>query len=284
MPGIPAAVLWGMLLLPMASSGAEQIGQADAVIQLLNLFASRADPLATANAGKLVNNGVSPAEIVAADLHKPMSSLGGWNSPETTRNLAKMLGSYVASHPGQFPEGLPDTGAVTNPLRLGPFFEGLFPLSPRTSYLFQKDLKNLQPLLDDSWLDAAANHGAIHFHQLLLIHRGQFGKLLLSYQESQNDVALICLGEATANYSDALRKVEPGELSTRTLAHLLAGSLGMENPDPEEYRAMIEIAAGWTTEHPGLIVMLRDLRDPSSLSLLEARLLRSRAHPKQSPR
>lgn len=44
----------------------------------------------------------------------------------------------------------------------------------------------------------------------------------------------------------------------------------MENPDPEEYLSMIETAAGWTNEYPELIVILRQLRDPSSLSLLEA--------------
>lgn len=272
MQKIPAAILWTILLMPMASTRAEPVGQADAVVQLLNLFASRADPLGSANAGKLVNNGISPAEVVATDLHKPLDFLGGWNSPETTRSLAKRLGDYVANHPGQFPQGLPDVGAVKNPLRLGPFFEGLFPLGPRTSELFQKELTNLQPLLNNSWLEAAAGCGAIHLQQLLLAHRGKLNELLLSYQKLENDPALICLGEALANYSDALRKIEPGKFSTRTLAHLLAGAMGMENPDPKERRMLIDIAAGWTKEHPDLIVMLRDQRDPSSLASLEARI------------
>ncbi len=264
-------IILGMLFFSMASTRAEPIGQGDAVIQLLNLFASRADPLATANAGKCVNSGTSPAEVLTADLHKPIAaSLGGWNSPDTTRSLAKMLGGYVASHPDQFPKGLPDAGTVTTPLRLGPFFEGLFELYPRPFDLFRKDLGKLQPLLDRSWLDAAANNGALHLQQLLLIDRGQLRELLLSYQESGNDVAIICLGEAISNYSEALPKIDPGEFSTKTLALLLAGSIGMENSDPEEYLAMIETAAGWTNEYPGLIGMLRELRDPSSLSLLEA--------------
>ena len=272
MQKIPATLLWAMLLMPLASTRAEPVGQGDAVLQLLNLFASRADPLGSANAGKLVNNGISPAEVVATDLHKELDFLGGWNSPETTRSLAKRLGDYVANHSGQFPQGLPDPGAVKNPLRLGPFFEGLFPLSPRTSDLFQKDLNTLQPLLDDSWLEAAEGCGAIHLQQLLLAHRGRLNELLLTYQQSENDLALICLGETFANYSDALRKIESEKFSTRTLAHLLAGSIGMENPDPEERRMLIEIAAGWTKEHPDLIAMLRDLRDPSSLAPIEARI------------
>lgn len=165
-------IILGMLFFSRASTRAEPIGQGDAVIQLLNLFASRADPLATANAGQLVNDGTSPAEVLTADLNKPIASLGGWNSPDTTRSLAKMLGGYVASHPDQFPKGLPDAGAVTNPLRLGPFFEGLFELYPRPFDLFRKDLGKLHPLLDRSWLDAAANNGALHLQQLLLIERG----------------------------------------------------------------------------------------------------------------
>jgi hypothetical protein len=158
---IPAAIILGMLLFSMTSARAEPIGQGDAVVQLLNLFASRADPLATANAGKLVNDGISPADVVATDLHKPLPSLKGWNSSDTTRSLAKMLGSYVASHPDRFPEGLPAAGTVTTPLRLGPFFEGLFDLYPRPFDLFRKELGKLQPLLDRSWLDAAANNGSI---------------------------------------------------------------------------------------------------------------------------
>lgn len=267
---IPAAIILGMLLFSIASARAETIGQGDAVVQLLNLFASCEDPLATANAGKLVNDGISPAEVVATDLHKPLSSLKGWNSPDTTRSLAKMLGSYVASHPDRFPEGLPDARTVTTPLRLGPFFEGLFELYPRPFDLFRKELGKLQPLLDRSWLDAAANNGALHLQQLLLIDRGELRELLLSYQESGDDVAIICLGEAISNYSEALPQIDSGEFSTKTLALLLAGSIGMENPDPEEYLATIETAAGWTNEYPGLIVMLRELRDSSSLSLLEA--------------
>jgi hypothetical protein len=272
MQKIPAAILWTILLMPMASTRAEPVGQADAVIQLLNLFASRADPLGSANAGGLVNKGISPAEVVATDLHKSLDFMGGWNSPETTRSLAKRLGNFVANHSAQFPAGLPDPGAVKIPLRLGPFFEGLFPLGPRTSELFQKELTNLQPLLDDSWLEAAAGCGAIHFQQLVLAHRGRIDELLLTYQKSENDLALICLGEALANYSDALRKIEPGKFSTRALAHLLSGAMGMENPDPKERRMLIEIAAGWTKGHPDLIVMLRDLRDPSSLGPLEIRI------------
>ncbi len=266
-------IILGILFLPMAFTRADQIAPADAVIQLLNLFASHSDPLATANAGKLLNSGMSPTEIFTTDLHKPISYLVGWNSPDTTRSLSMMLAAYVATHPEQFPQGLPAAGAVTNPLRLGAFFEGLFPLGPRTSYLFRKDLDKLQPLLDDSWLNAAASNGAIHLHQLLLAHRGELENILLSYQKTENDIALICLGETIANFTDALRKIEPGGFSTRTLAHVMAGSLGMNNTDQEEYLALIEIATAWANEHPELIVVLRELRDPSALSMLEARLL-----------
>lgn len=203
-------------------------------------------------------------------LFKTLASSGGWTTPDTLHTLANQLGEYVANHPEQFAEGLPDARAVMNPLQLGSFFNGLFLPSPRNSAIFQKELGTLSPLLDASWVEAAVSCGSLNLHQLLLVHRGQLRELLLSYQESEDDIALIRLGEAIANYSDALRRIEPGGLSTRTLAYLLAGSLGMENPDPEEYLTMVEIAAGWADVHPGLIVMLRDLRDPSSLSLLEA--------------
>lgn len=264
------AIIWGVLFFPITSAGAEQVGQADAVVKLLNMFASRTSPIHLANAGKLLNSGVSPAEALATDLDKPPLFLGGWNSPDTTRSLTKMLGTYVAKNPGQFPSGLPDAGAITAPLRLGPFFEGLFDLYSRPSNLLRKELDTLHPLLDNSWLEAASNCGSIHLQQLILIHRGQFRELLLSYQATENDIALICLGESVSYYSAALSKIDPGDFSNRTIALLLAGSLGMENPDPEELLALVETAAGWTNKNPELMEKLRDLRDPSSLSLLEA--------------
>lgn len=270
---IPPAIIWGMLLLPVASARADEVAQANAVVRLLNLFASRADALAISNAGKLLSQGNSPAEVVAAELHKPLASLGGWTSTDALHPLANQLGEYVANHPKQFAEGLPNARAILNPLQLGSFFNGLFLPSTRNSAIFQKELGTLSSLLDASWVEAAAGCGSVNLQQLLLIHRGQLRELLLSYQESENDVALIRLGETIANYSDVVRTIEPSGLTTRTLAYLLAGSLGMENLDPAELLIVVEIATEWANGHPELIILLRTLRDPSSLSLLEARLL-----------
>ena len=267
-----SALIGVMLLLPFEPIPGEEIEQSDAVVQLLNLFAARTDPLATANAGILLSGDRSPAEVVASDLHKPLANLGGWNNPDTTRVLAMQLGRYVERHPDQFENGLPAATHIVDPLRLGPFFEELLLLNPRFSVRnSMDDLAKLKDLLDDSWLKAAADCGSIHFQQLLLTHRGQLDELLLSYEESQDDIALILLGETIANYPDALQSIEPGRYTTRSLAYLLSGSFSVVN-SYETYE-LTEIAAAWTVQHPDLPVILRDLRDPLSLSLFEAFLL-----------
>jgi hypothetical protein len=266
------AFIWGTLLLPLESVWAKELEQADAVVRLLNSFASRTDSLATANAGKLLSGKASPAEVVASELHKPLPSLGGWNNPETIRVLVKELGRYVESHPDQFQSGLPDVGEIADPLQLGPFFDGLLDFNPRFSVRFLKDdLAKVQPLLGEAWLEAAANCGSIQFQQLMLAYRGELGELLLTYEESQDDIALILLGETTGNYPDALQSIDSSKYSTRTLALLLSGSFAIVNP--YETHEVAEIAAAWTVQHPELPVILRELRDPLSLSLFEAFLL-----------
>lgn len=267
-----AAIICGLLVVCLQTIRAEEISQADAVVRLLNLFAAREDPLAIANAGKLLTGGKSPTEIVASDLHKPMTSTGGWSSPETTRTLARNLGDYVEEHPDQFPLGLPDAGTIAAPLQLGPFFEGLHVISTGSSPRNRiKDLVKLEHLLDDSWLDAAGMCGAIQLQQLLIAHSGKLGELLSSYQESQDDVALIRLGETVANYPEALETITPGTVSARTLSLLLSGSFA--SVTIYEVFALAEIAAKWTEAHPDLPVMLKDLRDPTSMWYFEVYLL-----------
>jgi hypothetical protein len=267
------------LLVPLVAVHAEPVKQGEAVVRLLNLFASQTDGLAVANAGKLLNQGASPSIALAADPHAPLPSLGGWNSPDTTRSLARQLGEYVAEHSVEFAGGLPNPSSIQEPLRLEAFFEGLYQptlgVSGSASY-FQRDLARLSSLLDDSWLDAAAACGASNIQQLLLTHRGDLRTLLRSYQESKDETSLLVLGETLASYSEAYRQIEPREFHPRTLALLLAGSLGAPNFEPDENLNIIITAAQWTLAHPELIDLLRYLRDPASLSLLEAALLWSK--------
>jgi len=258
---------------------AEPVEPGDAVIRLLNLFALRNDGLAVANAGKLLSQGASPVEALAADLYAPLPSLSGWNSPETTRSLGRQLGEYVAAHSSEFAGGLPSPLSIQEPLRLEAFFEGLcqptLGASASASY-FQRDLARLSPVLDDSWLDAAVACGASNIQQLLLAHRGNLRPLLRSYEESKDEISLIVLGETLASYSEAYRQIEPREFQLRTLALLLAGSLGAPHSEPDENLMIVTTAAQWTLEHPRLMDVLRDLRDPASLSLLEAVLVWSK--------
>jgi hypothetical protein len=141
---------------------------------------------------------------------------------------------------------------------------------------FQRYLARLSSLLDDSWLDAAAACGASNIQQLLIAHRGNLLPLLRSYEESNDETSLIVLGETLASYSEAYRQIEPREFKVRTLALLLAGALGAPNSEPTENLSIVTTAAQWTLEHHGLMDVLRDLRDPASLSLLEAFLLWSK--------
>jgi len=267
------------LLVPVVAVHAEPVKQGEAVVRLLNLFALRTDALAVANAGKLLSQGASPSVALAADPHAPLSSLGGWNSPDTTRSLARQLGEYVAEHSVEFAGGLPNPSSIQDPLRLEAFFEGLYQptlgVSGSASY-FQRDLARLSSLLDDSWLDAAAACGASNIQQLLLTHRGDLRTLLRFYQESKDETSLLVLGETLASYSEAYRQIEPREFHPRTLALLLAGSLGAPNSEPDENLTIVTTAAQWNLEHPGLMDLLRDLRDPAALSLLEAALLWSK--------
>jgi hypothetical protein len=236
----------------------------------------RTDALAVANAGKLLNQGASPVQALAADPHAPLTSPGGWNSPETTRSLARRLGEYVVKHSSEFAGGLPGPSSIQEPLRLEAFFEGMcqptLGASGSASF-FQRDLARLSSLLDDSWLDAAVACGASNIHQLLIVHRGNLPPLLRSYQELNDEISLIVLGETLASYSEAYRQIEPSEFQLRTLALLLAGALGAPHSEPTENLTIVTTAAQWTLEHPGLMDVLRDLRDPASLSLLEAVLL-----------
>jgi hypothetical protein len=273
------ALFCAALPLPVVAVHAEPVEPGEAVIRLLNLFASRTDALAVANAGKLLNQGASPVQALAAGPHSPLPSLGGWNSPETTRSLARQLGEYVAEHSSEFAGGLPSPSSIQEPLRLEAFFEGLcqptLGASGSASF-FQRDLARLSSLLDDAWLAAAAACGASNIQQLVLAHRGKLAPLLRSHEESQDEISVIVLGETLASYSDAYRQIEPREFQLRTLALLLAGALGAPNSEPVENLIIVTTAAKWTLVHPGLMDVLRDLRDPASLSLLEAVLLWSR--------
>ena len=267
------------LFVTVIAVQAEPVGPGEAVIRLLNLFALRTDALAVANAGKLLSQGASPMEALAADPHALLPSLGGWNSPETTRSLARQLGEYVAEHTSEFKGVLPSPSSIQDPLRLEAFFEGLcqptLGASGSASF-FQRDLNRLSLLLDDSWLDAAAACGASNIQQLLLAHRGNLQPLIRSYQDSKDEISLIVLGETLASHSWAYRQVEPRQFQLRTLALLLAGALGAPHSEPDENLTIVTTAARWTLEHPGLMDVLRDLRDPASLSLLEAALLWSK--------
>lgn len=264
---------------PPVAVGAEPINQGGAVIRLLNLFASRTDALAVANAGKLLNQGASPVVALAADPHAPLSFLGGWNSPETTRSLARRLGEYVVEHSDEFANGLPSPSALQEPLRLNAFFEGMLQptlaVSGSAEY-FQRDLARLSLLLDDSWLGAASACGALNIQHLLFAHRGKLPLLLRSYQESNDEISLTILGETLASYSEAYRQIEPRDFQLRTLALLLAGALGAPQSEPDENLSIVTTAARWTLDHPGLPDALRKLRDPASLSLLETTLLWSK--------
>lgn len=267
------------LFVPVAAVRAEPINPGEAVVRLLNLFASRTDALAVANAGKLLNQGASPVVALAADPHTPLAFLGGWNSPETTRSLARQLGEYVVQDSNEFSGVLPSPSSIQDPLRLEAFFEGMCQPTlgaSASSAFFQRDLVRLSVLLDDSWLDAAAACGALNIQQLLVAHRGNLTRLLRSYEESNDEISLIILGETLASYSEAYRQIEPREFKVRTLALLLAGALGAPHSEPDENRTIVTTAVDWTLEHRGLIDELRDLRDPASLSLLEAALVWSK--------
>jgi hypothetical protein len=265
-----------VLLVPVACLHAVPNKQGEALIGLLNLFTSRTDPLAVANAGILLTKGASPLAAFEADPHAPLSSLLRWNSPETTRSLARQLGEYVVEHSNEFASALPDPSPIQEPLRLEAFFEGMcqptLGASMSAEYS-QRDLARLSVLLDDSWLDAAAACGALNIQQLLVAHRGNLTHLLRSYQESNDEVSLIILGETLASYSDAYRQIEPHDFQLRTLALLLSGTLGVPQFDPDENLTIVTIVTKWALVHPRLIDILRNLRDPASLSLMEASLL-----------
>lgn len=267
-----------MLFVPVNALHGEPLNQGEAVVRLLNLFASRTEALAVANAGKLLNQDASPMAALSSNPNGP-TFLGGWNSPETTRSLAKRLGEYVLKHPNEFPGGLPSPSSIQEPLRLEAFFEGMCQPTLGASAsagFFQRDLARLSSLLDDFWLDAAAACGALNIQQLVLVHRENLPLLLQSYQESNDETALIILGETLASYSEAFRQIKPREFQPRTLALLLAGALGAPQSEPDENVAIATTAAQWTLDHPETINVLRDLRDPASLSLLEAILLWSK--------
>lgn len=193
----------------------------------------------------------NPAPVVSVVNPKKLHSLGD-------------VGEYLVNSPEVFAEGLPEINDVRYPRELGPFFEALLPRRGNANEI-EKRMSALDRLMDDSWLAAAKECGAYELYFRMMAHRGELQSLLLSYEKSGDEIAIIRLGEALANYTPSLSGIVPETLSSRTLALFLSGACGVSNRSGEDLNALAGVAMVWRESHPDLMAMLEGLRDPFSL-------------------
>lgn len=229
--------------------------QGDAVLPLLELLTT-GKPAGAANAAarellsrrspvQALAASTKPAPAGTADRHPPIAAL-------------QSLGDYLARHPAAFAPKLPSLEGFGAPQRLGQLFAGLIPHGLQPTDLSAR-LAALDPLLDDSWVDAAAACGALDFHHLLRAHRGQLHAMLLAYQRSDDGPGILRLGEAIGRHSSTAAGIRPGELTEETLALFLAGGFGMQHQSNREAFTLAKLARDWSLVHPGLRQRLSDL-------------------------
>lgn len=263
-------ILLALLLLPVRSATGEPKDQAEAVIPLLELLTTNEDSLSLRAAARQLAADRAPSEALA-DYAKLMIPTTGREDPVALAGYAmKNLGEYIALHPAEFPKGLPDISGFDRQRQLGPLFNTLLPGSWQADPILQR-LDALKPILNESWLAAAARCGAFDFHHLARSHRGELPMMLKAYQESGDEVGLIRLGEALGRYAEPARGIDPDGFTTRTLSLLLAGAFGVQEPTSTGNLALVETALAWSRAHPDLPNGLLEIRGGrSSLCWFEA--------------
>jgi hypothetical protein len=266
-------LVFPLLAFPVRSATGETKDQAEAVIPLLDLLTSGEDSLSLRAAARQLAAERPPSEALA-DYAKLLIPALGREDPVALAGYAmKNLGEYIALHPAEFPNGLPDISGFDRQRQLGLLFDMLLPGSWQSEPIIKR-LDALDPILNASWLAAAARCGAFDFHHLVRAHRGELPMMLLAYQESGDETGIIRLGEALGRYAEPAPGIDPDGFTTRSLALLLAGAFGVQESRSTANFKLVETALDWSRSHPDLANELLELRGGnSSLCWFEAGVL-----------
>lgn len=268
MPRLLLPLVFALLLsrTPTRAAESDPGPQGDAVLPLLELLTAE-KPAGAANAAarelfsrrslvEALATSTKPAPTDTAERHPPIAAL-------------QSLGDYLAHHPAAFAPKLPSLEGFGAPQRLGQLFTGLIPHGLQPIELSAR-LAALDPLLDDSWVEAAAACGALDFHHLIRAQRGQLHAMLLAYQRSDDGPGILRLGEAIGRHSSPAAGIRPAELTEETLALFLAGGFGMQHGSNAEAFTLAKLARECRVVHPGLRQRLSDLgHSGDGLALLE---------------
>lgn len=265
------AIALTALLLPAQNVEHSRVDQSEATMRLLELLTAGEDSDEFWTAAKQLAEKRSPSEALASyiKVRPPGVNLEQMNGE--VGYAMRRLGDFIILNPMDFPKGLPNIGEFKNKRQLGPLFDVFLPHHGSAKELADR-LEIFNPLIDESWLEAAIQCGAYDFHHLILARRGRIGQMLTAYQVSGDEIGIIRLGEAIGRNAEFTRSIAPAEFSSRTLCLFLAGAFSVRGAEPTEKMILVEVALGWKQSHPEILKALADLHgDRSTIRLFEVR-------------
>jgi hypothetical protein len=171
--------------------------------------------------------------------------------------LLTEIGRGIRERAAALDGGLPPVARFSQPLRLGPLFDGMLPL------WHEKDpaamMKPLLPLVNDEWLALAERCGSYGFPHTVRLLRGELNGLLLTYQAEQSESGLLLVGRAARPYPERLGDIRLEQHAAATLAWFLAGAFNEMQRTPDENFEWFAAAGGWLAARPELLDELRPL-------------------------
>lgn len=183
---------------------------------------------------------------------------GSAGFPRPNRDwLLTEIGRAIRERAAALDGGLPRVARFSQPLRLGPLFDGMLPL------WYEKDpaemMEPLLPLVNDEWLALAERCGSYGFPHTVRLLRGEINGLLQNYQAEESESGLLLVGRAALPYPERLRDIRLEEHAAATLAWFLAGAFNEMQRTPDENFEWFAAAGGWLAARPELLDELRPL-------------------------